>query len=126
MATMKKRVLFTLFCSLLFVLNMSALGQKKKSPKDLEPKYQKWLQEEVVYIITPKEKEVFLQLETDPQREKFIEAFWKVRNPNPNTPENEFKKEHYRRIQYANQHFGKEGPGQGWRSDMGRIYVILG
>ncbi len=126
MSTMKKRVLLSIFCSLLFVLNISALGQKKKSPKDLEPKYRKWLQEEVVYIITPKEKEVFLQLETDPQREKFIEAFWKVRNPNPNTPENEFKKEHYRRIQYANQYLGKEGPGQGWRSDMGRIYVILG
>jgi len=123
---MKKRVLLSIFCSLLFVLNISALGQKKKSPKDLDPKYRKWLQEEVVYIITPKEKEVFLQLETDPQREKFIEAFWKVRNPNPNTPENEFKKEHYRRIQYANQYLGKEGPGQGWRSDMGRIYVILG
>lgn len=111
---------------LLFVLNISALAQKKRSVKDLDPTYRKWLQEEVVYIITPKEREVFLQLETDQQREKFIEAFWKVRDPNPSTPENEFKTEHYRRIQYANQYLGKEGPGEGWRSDMGRIHIILG
>jgi GWxTD domain-containing protein len=121
----KKHIIF-LFCSLLFVLNIFAIAQKKKSVKDLDSKYRKWLEEEVVYIITPKEKEVFLQLETDQQREKFIEAFWKVRDPNPNTPENEFKAEHYRRIQYANRNFGKEAPGQGWRSDMGRIYIILG
>jgi len=121
----KKHIIF-LFCSLLFVLNIFAIAQKKKSVKDLDSKYRKWLEEEVVYIITPKEKEVFLQLETDQQREKFIEAFWKVRDTNPNTPENEFKTEHYRRIQYANRYFGKEGPGQGWRTDMGRIYIILG
>jgi GWxTD domain-containing protein len=122
----KEKFFFVLFCILLFVLNISTLAQKKRSPKDLDPMYRKWLEEEVVYIITPKEKDVFLQLETDQQREKFIEAFWRVRNPNPNAPENEFKKEHYRRIQYANQHFGKEAPGAGWRSDMGRIYIILG
>jgi GWxTD domain-containing protein len=121
-----KRVYLVLFFALLFVLNISALAQKKRSPKDLDPMYRKWLEEEVVYIITPKEKEVFLQLETDRQRDKFIEAFWKVRDTNPNTPENEFKTEHYRRIQYANRNFGKEAPGQGWRSDMGRIYIILG
>ena len=123
---MKKKHIIFLFCSLLFVLNIFAIAQKKKSVKDLDSKYRKWLEEEVVYIITPKEKEVFLQLETDQQREKFIEAFWKVRDPNPNTPENGFKAEHYRRIQYANRYFGREGPGQGWRTDMGRIYIILG
>jgi GWxTD domain-containing protein len=99
--------------------------QDKKSPKDLPERYKKWLTEEVVYIISPKEKEVFLQLETDREREVFIEAFWKIRDPNPNTPENEFMKEHYRRIKYANQYFGKESPGEGWRSDMGRIYIVL-
>ena len=122
----RKRVFFILFCSLLFVLNISALGQKKRSAKDLDPKYRKWLQEEVVYIISPKERDVFLQLDTDQQREKFIEAFWKARDPNPNAAENAFKKEHYRRIQYANDRLGKEGPGGGWRSDMGKIYIILG
>lgn len=88
--------------------------------------HRKWLEEEVIYIITPKEKEVFLQLENDRERNLFIDAFWKQRDPNPNTPENEFKKEHYRRIAYANQYFGRESPGPGWRSDMGRIYIVLG
>ena len=108
------------------ILNLSALTQKKISPKDLDPRYRKWLEEEVVYIISPKERDVFLQLETDQQREKFIEAFWKVRNPNPGAPENEFKTQHYRRIQYANQYLGREGPTPGWRTDRGRIYIILG
>ncbi|UCE43215.1 MAG: GWxTD domain-containing protein [Candidatus Aminicenantes bacterium] len=94
--------------------------------KDLNPAIRKWLEEEVVYIITPTEKEVFLQLETDRERTQFMEAFWRYRDPNPNTPENEFKEEHYKRIKYANQYFGKEGPGAGWRSAMGRIYIILG
>ncbi len=112
--------------SLLFLSLLCFSGQKVKSSKDLNPAFRKWLEEEVVYIITPKEKEVFLQLETDRERNIFIEAFWKNRDPDPNTPENEFYQEHHRRIQYANQNFGKEGPGAGWRSAMGRIYILLG
>jgi len=69
---------------------------------------------------------VFLQLESDRERDTFISAFWKQRNPNPNLPENEFKKEHYRRIAYANNWFGKDSPAPGWRTDMGRIYITLG
>ncbi|MGQ9672383.1 MAG: GWxTD domain-containing protein [Candidatus Aminicenantales bacterium] len=111
---------------LAFFSSSPLLPQKKKSPKDLPPQYRKWLEEEVVYIITPKEREVFLQLETDREREAFINAFWKQRDPEPLTPENEFKNEHYRRISYANQFFGREGPGAGWRSAMGRIYILLG
>jgi GWxTD domain-containing protein len=98
----------------------------QRSIKDLPGNYRKWLEEEVVYIITPKEKEVFLKLENDRERELFIGAFWKQRDPNPNTPENEFKKEHFRRIAYANQWFGRDSPGPGWRSAMGRIYIMLG
>ncbi|MDI6697362.1 MAG: GWxTD domain-containing protein [Candidatus Saccharicenans sp.] len=106
-------------------------GQSKpKTQKELlralPDKYRKWLEEEVVYIISQKEREVFLRLENDRQRDIFIEAFWKQRDPNPNTPENEFKVEHYRRLEYANKHFGKESPGPGWRSDMGKIYIMLG
>jgi GWxTD domain-containing protein len=112
--------------SLVLVCLSPALAQKKLSPKDLPENYRKWLQEEVVYIITPKEKDVFLQLETDREREIFIEAFWKQRDPDPLTPENEFKVEHYKRFAYANQYLGKEGPGAGWRSDMGRLHIILG
>jgi GWxTD domain-containing protein len=117
-----------LLCGLLFslIIPPSISSQTKKSPKDLPPLYRRWLEEEVVYIITPKERDVFLQLESDRGRNIFIEAFWKQRDPNPNTLENEFKKEHYRRIDYANQWFGRESPGPGWRTDMGRIYIILG
>jgi GWxTD domain-containing protein len=117
---------FLIFVSLLLCLVMVLPAQKKKSPKDLPPQHRKWLEEEVVYIITAKERDVFLQLESDREREIFIEAFWKARNPNPTSAENAFKKEHYRRIQYANQWFGKDSPGPGWRTDMGKIYIILG
>lgn len=104
-----------------------ALGNtQKKSPKDLPENHRAWLEEEVVYIITSKEKDVFLQLQTDREREMFIKAFWKQRDPNPNTPENEFKEEHSRRISYANHTFGREAPGPGWRTARGKIYITLG
>jgi len=94
----------------------------KTSVKDLAEDLRKWLQEEVAYIVTPKEKEVFLNLDSDRERQRFIEAFWKQRDPTPGTPENEFKTEHYRRISYADRTFR---PG-GWRSDRGRVHIILG
>ncbi|HPW18115.1 MAG TPA: GWxTD domain-containing protein [Candidatus Aminicenantes bacterium] len=104
-----------------------ALAQAKKTAaKDLPPQYRRWLEEEVVYIITPKEREVFLQLENDRDREVFIKAFWRQRDPTPDTDTNEFRDEHYRRITYANTWFGRDAPGPGWRTDMGRIYIILG
>lgn len=118
-----------LLAVMLVVMSLSGVGLSappQRSVKDLSPTYRKWLEEEVVYIITPKEKEVFLKLDNDRERELFIEAFWKQRDPNPNTPENEFKKEHFRRIAYANQWYGRDTPGPGWRSAMGRIYIILG
>ncbi len=99
---------------------------EKELIKKLPANHQRWLTEEVVYIITPSEKEVFLQLGSDRERDSFINAFWKQRNPNPNLPENEYKKEHYRRIAYANNWFGKDSPAPGWRTDMGRIYITLG
>lgn len=114
---------------LILVLCSSAFLQDKKdtlSVKDLPYKYKKWLEEEVVYIISEKEHQVFLSLQTDRERDIFIEAFWKHRDPTPNTPENEFKTEHYRRIKFANERFGRETPTPGWKTDMGRIYIILG
>lgn len=105
---------------------LSLVASGKNSPKDLPERHRKWLQEEVVYIISPKEKDVFLELETDRERDLFIDAFWKQRDPTPGTVENEFKKEHYRRIEYANHYFAREATGAGWRTDMGRIYIILG
>jgi GWxTD domain-containing protein len=92
----------------------------------LPERYKKWLDEEVVYIITPKEREVFLKLQTDKEREIFIEAFWKQRDPTPGTPANEFREEHYKRVQYATQFYGRSTPVPGWRTDRGRIYIILG
>jgi len=132
---MKKKwfiFLIVLICGLVIVSSISSAQPKTKSKsakeliKALPEKYHKWLEEEVVYIISSREKDVFLSLQNDRQRDMFIEAFWKQRDPNPNTPENEFKDEHYRRIKYANDHFGKESPGPGWRTDMGKIYIILG
>ncbi|UCC38691.1 MAG: GWxTD domain-containing protein [Candidatus Aminicenantes bacterium] len=110
------------FLVIFFLLPSLILLAKSKSPKDLPEMYKKWLEEEVTYIITKTEKEVFLKLETNRERDMFIEAFWRQRDPTPGTPENENKREHYRRFNYANQHFR---PG-GWRSDMGRVYIILG
>ncbi|MGB7295851.1 MAG: TonB family protein [Candidatus Aminicenantales bacterium] len=88
-------------------------------------KYEKWLDEEVPYIITPREKQVFLRLKTDEDKEYFIESFWRERDPDPATPENEYKAEHYRRLDYANRTFGS-GAMPGWKSDRGRFHIILG
>jgi len=92
----------------------------------LPDRYKKWLDEEVVYIITPHERDVFRQLQTDKERDIFIEAFWKHRDPDPQTPRNELKDEHYRRLDYANKFYGRSTPLPGWKTDRGRMYIILG
>ena len=96
--------------ALLFVTAFSPLVAEKIAVKDLSPRYKKWLTEDVVYIISEKEKETFLQLSNDRERDILIKAFWSQRDPNPNTPVNEFQVEHYKRIAYVNNWFGKEGP----------------
>lgn len=121
----KKVILVIAIFIFLFALGTEITASKKK-PKDLPERHRKWLEEEVVYIITPKEKDVFLQLETDRERDLFIEAFWSHRDPTPGSPENEFKKEHYVRIAYANKWLGRGTPTVGWRTAMGRIHIILG
>jgi GWxTD domain-containing protein len=100
-------------------------GVPVEKPK-LPERYQRWLDEEVVYIIARTERAVFLQLRTDRERDLFMEAFWKHRDPTPASPENEFKTEHLRRVAYANQQLGREGPVPGWRTDRGRMYILLG
>jgi TonB family protein len=87
--------------------------------------FDKWLNEEVGYIISEKEKDVFLKLKTDKERQVFVEAFWKQRDPNPATPDNEMKTEHYRRLAYANEHYA-EGATPGWKTESGRYYIIFG
>lgn len=119
----KKWCLFPLI-TLLVIFLLPQLSNS--SSKDLPKKHKKWLEEDAAYIITPKEKEVFLQLETDKERDLFIDAFWKHRNPTPGTPENEYKQEHYKRIEHANHKFGVGSPKPGWKTDRGKIYIILG
>ncbi|HYL10501.1 MAG TPA: GWxTD domain-containing protein [Candidatus Acidoferrales bacterium] len=96
----------------------------KQTLKELDTPYRKWLDEEVVYIITPEERTAFLQLSNNEEREQYIEAFWQRRNPNPDLADNSFKEEHYRRIAYANERFASGIPG--WKTDRGRIYIMWG
>ncbi len=92
--------------------------------KELTGPWKEWLNEDVVYIITDEEKQAFKRLRTDEERQQFVEAFWARRDPTPDTEENEFKEEHYRRIAYANDHFASGIPG--WKTDRGRIYITYG
>ncbi len=97
-------------------------GQESSLPE----RFRKWLSEDVIYIIAPLEKEVFLKLSTDRERELFIQAFWKQRDPTPGNAANEFQTEHYRRIRHSERMFGRETPKPGWKTDRGRIYIMLG
>src|SRR5579863_2967322 len=100
---------------------------KKKASrtlKELDSTYRQWLNEDVVYIISPEERNAFLQLDTNEEREQFIEQFWLRRSSNPDLPDNDFKEEHYRRIAYANEHYASGIPG--WKTDRGRMYIMWG
>jgi GWxTD domain-containing protein len=99
-------------------------AQKRALNVELSKTYKKWLNEDVVWIITDQERAAFKQLSNDEERDNFIEAFWQRRDPTPDTEENEYKEEHYRRIAYANEHFAAGIPG--WKSDRGRIYIMYG
>jgi GWxTD domain-containing protein len=103
-------------------------AQKKQNAKKLKVElgasYKKWLNEDVRWIISPEELTAFKALSNDEERDAFIEQFWQRRDPTPDTEENEFKEEHYRRIAYANEHFSAGRAG--WRTDRGRIYVVFG
>src|SRR5271167_3594316 len=96
----------------------------KAAKQELSSTYKKWLNEDVRWIITPEELSAFKQLSNDEERDAFIEQFWLRRDPTPDTPENEYKEEHYRRIAYANEHFAAGIPG--WKTDRGRIYIAYG
>jgi GWxTD domain-containing protein len=102
--------------------------RKKENAKsfkhELSPEDKSWLEKDVRWIISDDERKAFMQLSNEEEREKFIEAFWDRRNPNPDSEDNEFKDEHYRRIEYANEHFAAGKPG--WMTDRGRIYIVFG
>jgi GWxTD domain-containing protein len=97
---------------------------QKALRQELKGTYKTWLNQEVTYIISDDERKAFMSLSNDEERDSFIEAFWQRRNPNPDSPENEFREEHYRRIQYANDHFAAGKPG--WKTDRGHIYISFG
>ena len=98
---------------------------QKIREQDLPEKYRDWLNL-TSYIILPAEREVFFQLQNDRDRDIFVESFWKQRDPTPETPQNEFKEEHLRRVSYANTNLRRATPREGWRTDMGRMHIILG
>jgi len=98
--------------------------QEARLRKELETPYKKWLDQDVVYIISDEEKKAFKTLQTDEERDQFIEQFWLRRDPTPDTEENEYREEHYRRIAYANEHFASGIPG--WKADRVMIYIKYG
>ncbi len=104
----------------------AALARQTGQRPKIANSHRKWLDEDAVYIIGTVEREVFLKLQTDRERDLFIEAFWKQRDPTPGTDENEFRTEHFRRVAYANHYLGRDAPRPGWRTDRGRFYIILG
>jgi len=100
------------------------IQQQKALKGELHGVYKKWIDEDVHWIITDQELAAFKSLSNDEERDNFIESFWQRRNPNPDSPENEFREEHYARIAYANEHFAAGKPG--WRTDRGHIYISFG
>lgn len=104
--------------------NTDPMSNARKVTTEMNKVYKKWLDNDVAYIITDQEKKAFKALTTDEERENFIENFWRRRDPNPDTEENEYREEYYERIAYANQHFASGIPG--WKTDRGRVYIAHG
>src|SRR5690349_22182653 len=106
-------------------LSKKELRKKRKAlEKELSDPWKKWMNEDVIYIITDEEKQAFKRLKTDEERQTFVENFWLRRDPTPDTEENEYKEEHYRRIAYSNDHYASGIPG--WKTDRGMIYIKYG
>jgi GWxTD domain-containing protein len=102
--------------------------QSKPVPESerLADAFNRWLNVDVAYIITQSERDAFNRLQSNEEREMFVEQFWLRRDPTPGTVENEFKDEHYRRIAYANDRFSSRADTRGWKTDRGRIYITFG
>ena len=100
------------------------IGRQKELRQELSSTYKTWLNQDVAWIISDEERNAFKNLTNDEERDAFIEQFWLRRNPNPDSPDNEFREEHYRRIAYANEHFAAGKPG--WKTDRGHIYISFG
>jgi GWxTD domain-containing protein len=106
-------------------LSKKQIAKKQKAlERELAGPWKKWMNEDVTYIITDEERQAFKRLKTDEERQQFVEQFWLRRDPTPDTEENEYKEEHYRRIEYANDHYASGIPG--WKADRGMIYIKYG
>jgi GWxTD domain-containing protein len=112
--------------SILLLLSVSLPLRAVDPGKNLSPRYRHWINEEVNYIIESEERKQFLALTSDAERDNFIKLFWDARNPSPGSDVNEYREEHYRRLAYANQYFGNINAQDGWRTDRGHIYIVLG
>jgi GWxTD domain-containing protein len=110
----------------LIMVTALALTAWQSKPAGKADPFQAWLNEDVTYIITYEERNAFSQLQSNEERDKFIEQFWERRNPTPGAVENAFKVEHYRRLAFANSHFTSNSGIPGWKNDRGRIYITFG
>jgi GWxTD domain-containing protein len=117
-------VLACCFCAAIGSPQTTSKRQAQRLRQELKSAYTKWPDQDVAYILSDAERSAFGGLHNDEEREQFIEEFWRRRDPTPETEENEFKEEHYRRIAYANEHFASGMPG--WKTDRGRIYITFG
>jgi GWxTD domain-containing protein len=118
--------LLMVFCSIAVAQSVGApqLVPVNAKIRSLPPIYQRWLEQDVAYIITPEERAAFLKLPNQKHRDSFVVKFWLERDPTPDTNENEYKEEHYRRIAFSNEQFGDVRPG--WQTDRGRTYITYG
>jgi GWxTD domain-containing protein len=121
-----RKLRFVLLLLMLPTWIMSVAQKKSIAPRQLAPHFRQWIEEDVPYIITQDERREFLRLQTDDERDKYVEQFWESRNPTPHSSINTFKEEHYRRLAYVRSEFGDERYNDGWRTDMGRVYITLG
>lgn len=104
----------------------SSSGSQEQEAMRNKKTFQRWLNEEVIYIIDDAERAAFQKLATDAERDHFIEQFWERRNPTPGSSPNKFKEEHYRRLAYANQYFRTTSGTPGWQTDRGHMYIVYG
>lgn len=125
---MLRRYLYAsgILISLMAGLLLCPLAATAAKRPQLTPRYEHWIDREVNYLITDQEQKTFFSLSTDHDRDAFIERFWAIRNPDPNSPGNAFREEHYRRLEYANSHFGVPSADDGWNTDRGMVYITLG
>ena len=114
----------TILLALVFLLGSGE--PPARADNKVPARYRQWLEKDVAYLITKDEKELFLRLQQDEERERFIERFWEIRNPTPGAPTNPFREEHYRRLEYAENYFSLGSGTDGWRTDRGRVYILFG